>query len=65
VGGASTIDLGVPDFTGTSGWQNAWGPLVGVNTFWNVSMTGWVTGNNGLVDGALFRMGQRQGTFTP
>jgi len=65
VGGASTIDMAVPDFAGVSGWQNTWGPLAGVSAFWNVSMTGWVTANNGVVDGAVFRTGQRQGQFTP
>jgi uncharacterized protein YdeI (BOF family)/uncharacterized membrane protein len=65
LGGASTIDMAVPDFTSTSGWQNTWGPVVGVSAFWNVAMTGWISANNGLIEGAVFRVGQRQGTFTP
>jgi hypothetical protein len=65
VGGAATIDMAVPDFTSVSGWQNTWGPLAGVNAFYNVSMTGWISPNNGIIEGAVFRVGQRQGTFTP
>lgn len=63
--GAATIDMGAPDVGGTSGWQSNRGPLVGDNTFWNVSLTGWLTANNGLVDGAACYTVQRQGTFTP
>lgn len=65
VGGATTIDMFVPDFTSTSGWQNTWGPLAGVSTSYNVSMTGWISPNNGIIEGAIFRTGQRQGNFTP
>lgn len=65
VGSATTIDMFVPDFTSVSGWQNTWGPLAGVNTFYNVSMTGWISPNNGIIEGAVFRVGQRQGNFTP
>ena len=65
LGAASTLDMGIPDFTGVSGWQNTWGPVAGNVTAWNVAMTGWLSANGGLVDGALFRIGQRQGTITP
>ena len=65
LGAGSTLDLGIPDFAGVSGWQNTWGPIAGTVTTWNVAMTGWVSANGGLVDGALYRIGQRQGTFTP
>ncbi len=65
VGGAATIDLAVPDFAGVAGWQNLWGPVAGVSAFYNVSMTGWISPNVGILEGAVFRVGQRQGTFTP
>jgi hypothetical protein len=65
LGAGSSLDLSVPDFTGVGGWQNTWGPIAGNLTSWNVAMTGWISANGGLVDGALFRTGQRQGTFTP
>lgn len=64
-GSGTSLDLRVPDFTGVSGWQNTWGPITGNLTQWNVAMTGWISANGGLVDGALFRTGQRQGTITP
>lgn len=64
-GSGTSLDLRVPDFTGVSGWQNTWGPIAGNLTSWNVAMTGWISANGGLVDGALFRTGQRQGTITP
>lgn len=65
VGAGSTIDMGLPDFTGVGGWQNSWGPIAGNLVNWNVAMTGWQSATVGLVDGALYRIGQRQGTFTP
>lgn len=64
-GSGSSIDLGVPDFTTVGGWQNVWGPIAGNLVNWTVAMTGWISATGGLVDGALFRTGQRQGTFTP
>lgn len=64
-GAGSNLDLFIPDFTGVGGWNNAWGPIAGNLVNWNVAMTGWISANGGLVDGALFRVGQRQGTFTP
>ncbi len=65
IGNAGTFDVTIPDFTGVGGWQNTWGMLTGVNTSWNVAMTGWISGSGGLTDGAIFRIAQRQGTFTP
>ena len=64
-GSGSNIDVGVPDFTPVGGWQNSWGPITGNLMNWGVAMTGWLTPTGGLVDGARYRIGQRQGTFTP
>ncbi|MCC6927594.1 MAG: hypothetical protein IT359_01275 [Gemmatimonadaceae bacterium] len=64
-GAGTSLDLSIPDFTGVGGWNNAWGPIAGNLVNWNVAMTGWISANGGLVDGALYRIGQRQGTFTP
>ncbi len=65
IGNAGTFDVTIPDFSGVGGWQNTWGLLSGVSTTWNVSMTGWVSGSGGLTDGSMYRIAQRQGTFTP
>ena len=64
-GAGSSLDLAIPDFTGVGGWNHAWGPIAGTQVVWNVAMTGWISATGGLVDGALFRTGQRQGLFTP
>jgi hypothetical protein len=66
LGGATAIDVSIPDFSGLSGWMNTWGLQLGANTRWNVRAFGWITGGGlGLVDGVTYRTAYRQETITP
>lgn len=38
--GGSAVAIGLPDFTGVSGWQNTWAPAVGSTTRWDVIVSG-------------------------
>jgi uncharacterized membrane protein len=65
MGSSPNFDVTIPDFSGVAGWQNSWGPQVGVSTTWGVSMTGFVNLTAPYVEGSVFRNAQRQGTITP
>jgi hypothetical protein len=66
--GATTYDFTIPDFTGTGGWDNNWGPKVGASTSWTVAASGYtglgVTTPN-PVEGVTFSLGAKSGTITP
>ncbi len=64
-GNAGTINLDVPDFTGVAGWQNLWGPSLGVEAIWSVQAIGYFIGGGNLIEGASTRTAARNGTFTP
>jgi hypothetical protein len=38
--GGLAVSLEIPDFGGTAGWNNAWGPPTSSSTGWGVSATG-------------------------
>lgn len=61
--GSSTFDASIPDFTTVAGWQNIWGLQTGSPTQWTTQAAGWVSGNGGIADGTLIRVGVRQGTL--
>lgn len=63
-GSNANVDVSIPDFTGVGGWQNTWGLQSGTSTTWTVLGTGFLLGNGQIIDGAVFRIGQRQGTIT-
>lgn len=65
-GAGATVDLSIPDFTGVSGWSNAWAPTNGSGNYsfnafgWNVTAGGASTPN---IEGAVSKVGSRLGTF--
>ena len=66
--GMTSYDLAIPDFSAVAGWDNNWGPKAGVQTFWQVSATGFTGvgfGTNAPLEGSTFTSGTRSGTFTP
>jgi hypothetical protein len=66
--GLATYDFTIPDFTGTAGWDNNWGPKVGISTTWTataVGFTGVGFGTGSPLEGATFSGATRQGTITP
>jgi len=69
LGAGSTADLSIPDLSGVSGWNNAWGLVRGVPAIWTASGTGW-TGPGfldlpNLTDGARYLSATRSGQITP
>lgn len=48
--GGTAVDLSMPDFSGVSGWNNAWMPGTGTTVNWNLTGSGANGGNacNGL-----------------
>jgi len=69
LGGSTSADLVVPDFSGVSGWDNSWGLVAGASTVWTVSGSGWngpgVINFPELADGTQFFSGTRSGRVTP
>jgi hypothetical protein len=65
-----TVDLSIPDFTGTDGWNPAtWALLQGVATDWFFIGLGW-TADGGIIsspfiEGGEFLTASRQGVITP
>lgn len=39
--GATDLDVTTPDFSGTSGWNNAWGIPIGMQASWFLRAAGW------------------------
>lgn len=70
VGAGNDVELVVPDFGDTDGWDpDAWALEDGVQTDWFFSASGW-TAEGGVVmspfvEGGLFRTATRMGTVTP
>jgi uncharacterized membrane protein len=66
--GFATWDLVIPDLSGVSGFNTAWGLRRGVQTDWAASAYGW-SGNGFLFlapqDGTTIRTAQRSGKATP
>lgn len=58
----------VPDFTGTTGWNNAWGLQTGVPTAWTTFAASWngpsVIGAPTIQDGTVAKVASRAGTRT-
>lgn len=71
VGGASTVSMSMPDFSGLAGWMAAWAPSAGVSTTWVVSASGWTGGTSPFIllptiaDGSTYQSATAGGTFTP
>jgi hypothetical protein len=66
--GLTTYDFTVPDFSAVAGWDNNWGPKVGIATNWTitaVAATGTGFGTSAPVEGSAFTAGTRSGTITP
>lgn len=65
----ATVDLVIPDLTGAAGWDNTWGPRVGVEAQYTVAATDW-TATGGVLtgpvsDGGMIFGATRLGTITP
>jgi hypothetical protein len=65
LGGGSTFDVSIPDFTSTAGWQNVWGMQPGATTIWQTQASGFIAGNGNIFDGSLLRAAGRQSTVVP
>ncbi len=66
--GSSAIVLEVPDLTGLSGWNTAWGLRSGINTLWQFTASGFSVSGGGIpsvTDGALTRSATTNGDITP
>ena len=63
------FDIMIPNFSGLAGWNDMWGPELGVETDWGVFGLGW-SGLGGITgipveDGAVNLSAARIGTITP
>ncbi|CAN5659584.1 hypothetical protein BH23GEM9_BH23GEM9_23870 [soil metagenome] len=67
LGGAATAPLEIPALSGVDGWNNAWGPVAGVQVNWVVSATKFSTGNmtTPWADGMSWQSANRTGSITP
>jgi len=66
--GLATYDFTVPDFTGVAGWDNNWGPKVGIATQTIVVASGYTglgVGTPSPVEGVTFSSAARIGSITP
>ena len=64
--GAATYEFEVPDFTGSTGFQNTWGFVTGSPVSVNTSFYGYLTGTGGAItEGSSFRYAARTQTITP
>jgi hypothetical protein len=64
----ATYDFTVPDFTGVAGWDNNWGPKVGIATQTIVVASGYTglgVGTPNPVEGVTFSSAARIGSITP
>jgi len=69
LGAASEVSLTLPDLSGLSGWNSAWGLQGGQLTNWGASAVGW-SGGTGVFqpnfsEGTTIQSAGRAGTFTP
>jgi len=67
-GDVSSLDVAIPDFTGTAGWDAAWAPRSGVETQWSIAATGWTAPSGSpfsVMEGGISRTGTRSGAITP
>jgi hypothetical protein len=68
--GTDDVELTIPDFTGTAGWDpDAWALEAGVQTDWFFSASGW-SADGGIVmspfvEGGEFLSAIRFGSITP
>ncbi len=67
--GADTATLAVPDLSGVSGWDDAWGLAAGVSTDWTAWAFGW-SGTGGILgqpfaEGVTTSSASATGTITP
>jgi hypothetical protein len=67
--GGADFDFMIPNFSGMAGFNNEWGPELGVPTTWSVFATGW-TGLGGITqnpfeDGVVSLAAGRSGEITP
>jgi hypothetical protein len=67
--GAASVDFTMPDLSGVSGWNNAWGLATGANTIWTTTGTGWqgtgIINFPDLTDGTQLLSATRSGEVTP
>lgn len=67
--GAASVDFTMPDLSGVSGWNNAWGLAAGANTIWTTTGTGWqgpgIINFPDLTDGTQLLSATRSGQVTP
>lgn len=71
----SMLDLGMPDFSGAEGWNDAWAPRRGVSGLWTLTGEMWINPagfrqagiglNSPVVSGMTIRRAIRSGTFVP
>jgi hypothetical protein len=66
-GGAGTVNLEVPNFSGVAGWMDTWGLRPGFQTEWSMTAVGVPAGSilNPFADNTVLRMGLRSGQITP
>jgi len=63
--GSSTYDLDLPDLSGVSGFNNAWGLVAGTTTNYSFNIYGGFRGLSAITEGTTFRFGGRSATITP
>jgi len=68
-GPSNSLDLTLPDFSGVSGWNTAWGLASGMATVWTGTATGWAGAGGvifpGFEEGTVLLSATRSGTMVP
>jgi hypothetical protein len=64
IGTASPVVLAFPDFSGVTGFNNAWWPASGSPFNWVFGATGY-SATNPFVDGAVINLATQSGSITP
>ena len=63
--GSATYDVDLPDLSGVSGFNNAWGLTAGVSTTYSFNIYGGFRGLTAITEGTSIKFGGRTATISP
>ncbi len=63
--GAASYDAEIPDLSGVSGFNNAWGLVAATSTLYSINVYSGFTGLTAITEGTTFRIATRSITQTP